>query len=79
MKLNTCDGHDGFVVVYEGWGTCPVCESDKETETLLDEKEDLEEKVGELEDSNQGLESKVDVLEADIVLLKTEIEELRHA
>jgi len=61
--MSTCDAHDGFVVIYEGWGACPVCrlEADNRDTTAKAEEqkgeiEELKGQIKDLQDQNNELE-----------------------
>ena len=63
MKQSTCETHDGFIVVYEGWGECPVCNLTKERDQLLSEHDDLEGEIEELKDKISNMQERIDELE----------------
>ena len=57
--MQICESHDDCVVVYEG-KHCPVCDLEKEKNSLVEEKndtiEDLRKSIDELNEENEALQ-----------------------
>ena len=65
MKQSTCE-HDGFVVVYEGWGKCPVCTMKEELDEALSENEDDDNEIEELKGKIKELKGQVEDLQFEL-------------
>jgi len=60
MRLNTCEDHEGCIVVYEGYGKCPFCDAIDTSDELKRQKEELEEKIEDLEEKVEELQEHQD-------------------
>lgn len=53
-QLNTCMVHRDIVVVWQGYDQCPLCEAEKEINSLENKVADLEEEIEDLAEDNKN-------------------------